>query len=410
MNILVVGNRIPWPLHDGGALATYRMLESLSLAGNTVTYFSYNTKKHHVPKSSIEENISFCEVIPFDLNAEIRPWDAFKNLFSKGSYFLERYFNEEASVYLSALIEERNFDLIQIEGLYSFPIFANSISFWGEIYTSSLKDLQNKGLPLVYRAHNVEHEIWSRLAQNESNWLKRAYLRIQSKRLKKEEESLIESVDAVVGISQNDCAFFEKFKTPRVHMFLPSVKTPLKVDIKIQPESIFHIGSMEWDANVQGIQWFLSKVWPKVKSAHPNLSFHVAGKGISKHENLFFQTGVHNHGEVPNAQEFMRNYGISIIPLLAGSGIRMKIIEAMSLGVPCVATDIAVQGLPISKQDDCIAIANDAEQFAEALNDLLNNRKKAIQMAKNAHQYCLKQHSAVKNMEALLSFYNQLTR
>jgi len=410
MNILVVGNRIPWPLHDGGALATYRMLESLSLAGNTVTYFSYNTQKHHVSESQIRENLSFCEVIPFELNAEIRPLDALKNLFSKGSYFLERYFNEEASVYLSNLIEERNFDLIQIEGLYSYPILAKSISFWGEIYTSSISDLQNIGLKIVYRAHNVEHEIWSRLAQNESNWFKRTYLRIQSKRLKKEEALLVKSVDGVVGISRNDCEFFEKSKTPQVHLFLPSVKTPLKVDIKIQPESIFHIGSMEWDANIQGVQWFLSKVWPKVKAAHPNLNFHVAGKGINKHQNLFFQTGVHNHGEVPDAQDFMRNHGISIIPLLAGSGIRMKIIEAMSLGVPCVATNIAVQGLPISKEDDCIAIAENAEQFAEVLIDLLNNRKKAIQMAKNGHQYCLKHHSAVTNMDDLMRFYAELRK
>ena len=409
MNILVIGNRVPWPLHDGGALATYRLLESLSLGGNKLTFFSFNTQKHFVTPETIAEKFSFCEVITEPLNASVKPWAAFKNLFSGGSYFLERYHNVEASAKLTALIEERKFDLIQIEGLYSFPLLSKEIHFWGELLTASIAHFESLKTRIVYRAHNVEHEIWMRLAANDSNGFKRAYLKWQSLRLKKEELRLIQSADAVVGISQNDCNFFIQNGAKKVHLHLPSVKTALKVEVKIQPDSIFHIGSMEWDANVQAVQWFLSKIWPLVKSAHPNLTFHLAGKGINDHEAMFFQTGVHNHGEVTDASAFMRNHGIAVVPLLAGSGIRMKLIEALSLGVPCVATDIAVQGLPIKKEDGIISIHHDAEGFAKALIDLLGNRKKAIDMAKLGHKYCLKHHSAVINNDELMRFYSDLT-
>lgn len=409
MNILVVGNRVPWPLHDGGALATYRLLESLSLAGNKITFFSFNTQKHFVTPETIASKLAFCEVITEPLDASVKPWAALKNLFTGGSYFLERYYNVEVSAKLTALIQERKFDLIQIEGLYSYPLLSREVYYWGELLTASIHSSEPFKTPIVYRAHNVEHEIWMRLAANDTNYFKKLYLKLQSLRLKKEELRLIKSADAVVGISQNDCDFFTKNGAKRVHLHLPSVKTSLKVEVKIQPDAIFHIGSMEWDANVQAVQWFLSKVWPLVKAAHPNLIFHVAGKGINDHAKMFFQTGVYNHGEVADASDFMRNHGIAVVPLLAGSGIRMKLIEALSLGIPCVATEIAVQGLPIKKEDGIIAIHNDANDFANALIDLIGNRKRAIEMAKLGHAYCLENHSAVKNNEELMRFYTDLT-
>jgi glycosyltransferase involved in cell wall biosynthesis len=407
MQILVVGNRVPWPLHDGGAVATYRMLEALSAQGNQLTYFTYNTQKHFVSEEKIHEYFPFCEVITVPLNAQVSPLSAFKNLFSRGSYFLERYFNVGASAQLTALIAERNFDLIQIEGLYSFPLLSKPIWFWGEPLCLSIPELRQSGVPVVYRAHNVEHEIWMRLAKNESNWLKRAYLNIQSKRLRKEELKAIQSIDAVVGISQTDCDYFGANNTNKVHLYLPSVKTALKVEIKIQPAAIFHIGSMEWDANVQGVTWFLSKVWPRLKSEVPDLVFHVAGKGIMAHKNLFFQTDVINHGEVSNATTFMQAHGIGVVPLLAGSGIRMKLIESLSLGIPCVATPIAVQGLPIENGKQ-LMVAADAEEFIIAIKDLLENRKKAIEMGKQAHAYCMANHNPTQNMSALIAFYQSL--
>lgn len=407
MKILVVGNRVPWPLHDGGAVATYRLLEALSAQGNQLTYFTYNTQKHYVTEAKIQEHFSFCEVISVPLNAQINSKNAFKNLFSGGSYFLERYYNVAASAQLTALIAERKFDLIQIEGLYSFPLLSKRIWFWGESLCLSIPELQQAGVPVVYRAHNVEHEIWMRLANNEPNWFKRYYLKIQSKRLRKEEQKAIRSVDAVVGISQTDCDYFGANSTIQVHLHLPSVKTALKVEIKIQPAAIFHIGSMEWDANVQGVTWFLSKVWPQLKSEVPDLVFHVAGKGIMGHKNLFFQTDVINHGEVSDATAFMQAHGIGVVPLLAGSGIRMKLIESLSLGIPCVATPVAVQGLPIEKGKH-VVVAADAEAFISGIKDLLENRKKAIEIGKQAHAYCLSTHNPTQNISALSAFYQSL--
>jgi hypothetical protein len=102
---------------------------------------------------------------------------------------------------------------------------------------------------------------------------------------------------------------------------------------------------MEWQANEQGVMWFLKKVWPRVLSAQPNVKFHLAGKGLSKTDPRFFQTGIVNHGEVDDAEVFMQSRGIMIVPIQAGSGIRIKSLEAMALGVPVVSTSIGACSL-----------------------------------------------------------------
>ncbi len=407
MRILVIGNRIPWPLHDGGALASYQMLSDLSSAGHEVCFFSFNTKKHFVTKEDIHTHFSFCEVIDHYLDAGIRILPAFRNLFSGGSFFLERYYQVRVAAELTSLIETRDFDIIQIEGLYSYPLIKRHITWWGETLTTDISQLKKRQIPLVYRAHNVEHEIWERLANNEPRGPKRWYLKIQSKRLKREEEELVQKVDGIIAISTHDEQYFKSGSSNKVHLHLPSIKSVMKVDVHVQPDAIFHLGSMEWDANVQGVKWFLDKVWPWIKSECPQLQFHVAGKGIHQHQALFYQSGVCNHGEVHNAQDFMKAHGISVIPLLAGSGIRMKLIEAMSLGIPCVATSIAVQGLPIEINNQVI-VADQPKEFADAVIQLLKDRKGAVNLARRAHDYCLNYHNPTKNISALMAFYKEL--
>jgi glycosyltransferase involved in cell wall biosynthesis len=177
---------------------------------------------------------------------------------------------------------------------------------------------------------------------------------------------------------------------------------------KLQPQSLFHLGSMEWDANQQGVEWFLRKVWPLVLSAHPDLTFHLAGKGLKKSDSKYFQQGVMNHGEVNDAREFMLNHGICIVPILAGSGIRMKLLDAMNFGIPCVATNIGAQGLKVESGNQ-LEIADNPNDFAAKIIGLLNDRLKAIQMGKNAATYIQENHNPVINFDKLNQFIVSVT-
>ncbi len=399
MNILVVGNRVPWPVRDGGAMATFQLLKSLSFEGAQVAYFTLNTKKHWASQIEIDQNFPFVKVISVPHLVSISGTDALKNLFTSDSYFLSRYHNQKAKEELVSLLKNNDFDTVIIEGLYS------------SVFLQTIREYHKKSI--VYRAHNLEHQIWSRLLQSESNFLKKWYLKIQVKRLKNEEEQFVENVDKCVSISPEDQKAFLRIDTnrgidseqaqERSFLYLPGMDPGLVEKSKLQPDTLFHLASMEWDANVSGLEWFLTKVWPLVLSQQPQMTIHIGGKSLDKSDKRYFQSRLINHGEVDDAAEFMKHHGIGIVPLWAGSGLRMKLLQAMSLGVPCVSTSIGAQGLNVENGKELL-IADTPAEFAEALLKLNTDRKFAIEMGKNALNYVVAHHNSVANTRQLINF------
>jgi glycosyltransferase involved in cell wall biosynthesis len=433
MKILVVGNRVPWPLHDGGAIATYGMLRSLAENGAEVDFFSFNTKKHFAENTIIEKYFGFCKVHLVSLDASVKPLKALWNLLFGGSYHMERYDNLEAAVELYDLIQSSNYDCVMAEGLYSMPIALRvmkqlSVKADGlgsnEIRDNSNESVQKKPIKWVYRSHNLEYQIWERLAISEQQPLKRWYLALQSKRLKRYEIDAWCEMDAIVPIVETDSnvilatvseihknnqlnSGYSVANQPQIHVYQPGIAIESPFAFVHRPLSIFHIGSMEWQANEQGVMWFLKKVWPRVLSAQPNVKFHLAGKGLSKTDPRFFQTGIVNHGEVDDAEVFMQSRGIMIVPIQAGSGIRIKSLEAMALGVPVVSTSIGAQGLSVESGTQMI-IADDPEGFADGIIQLLLNPAASQEITQQARAYVEQHHNLKRNTAELLGFLRQL--
>jgi glycosyltransferase involved in cell wall biosynthesis len=429
MKILVVGNRVPWPLHDGGAIATYGMLRSLAENGAEVDFFSFNTKKHFAENTIIEKYFGFCKVHLVSLDASVKPLKALWNLLFGGSYHMERYDNLEAAVELYDLIQSSNYDCVMAEGLYSMPIALRvmkqlSVKADGlgsnEIHENSNESVQKKSIKWVYRSHNLEYQIWERLAISEQQPLKRWYLALQSKRLKRYEIDAWCEMDAIVPIVETDSnvilatvseihknnqlnSGYSVANQPQIHVYQPGIAIESPFAFVHRPLSIFHIGSMEWQANEQGVMWFLKKVWPRVLSAQPNVKFHLAGKGLSKTDPRFFQTGIVNHGEVDDAEVFMQSRGIMIVPIQAGSGIRIKSLEAMALGVPVVSTSIGAQGLTVESGKQMI-IADDPEGFADGIIQLLLNPAASQEITQQARAYVEQHHNLKRNTAELLGF------
>ena len=429
MKILVVGNRVPWPLHDGGAIATYGMLRSLAENGAEVDFFSFNTKKHFAENTIIEKYFGFCKVHLVSLDASVKPLKALWNLLFGGSYHMERYDNLEAAVELYDLIQSSNYDCVMAEGLYSMPIalrVMKQLSFKAdglgsnEIHENRSESVQKKPIKWVYRSHNLEYQIWERLAISEQQPLKRWYLALQSKRLKRYEINAWCQMDAIVPIVETDSNViratvseihknnqlnrgYSVANQPQIHVYQPGIAIESPFAFVHRPLSIFHIGSMEWQANEQGVMWFLKKVWPRVLSAQPNVKFHLAGKGLSKTDPRFFQTGIVNHGEVDDAEVFMQSRGIMIVPIQAGSGIRIKSLEAMALGVPVVSTSIGAQGLTVESGTQMI-IADDPAGFADGIMQLLLNPAASQAMTQQARAYVEQHHNLKRNTAELLGF------
>jgi glycosyltransferase involved in cell wall biosynthesis len=356
MKILLITSRIPFPLRDGGAIATYSHVKGYSEMGHKVTLLSLNTNKHFVDSETIQKELGgYCRVETVDIKTDVKPWEAFKNLFSNKSYNIERFYSDRFARLIEVELKNEKYDVVQFEGLF--------VSHYLE-HTSSSKALK------VLRQHNTEHIIWDRLAKNESSFFRKWYLKLLAKRLKKFETEIINKFDTIVAISQSDKDEFRSMGCDKP-IFVSPVGVSLDKSSHVWNNKVYHIGSMEWEANKEGVKWFLSSVWPKVIEIIPDARLHLAGKSLSKGDNSYQSESVIVEGEVSDLSNFTNDKSVLIVPLNSGSGIRVKALEGMASGKAVVSTTIGAQG--IINTDGGLIVAKNDEEFASQIVRLITD-------------------------------------
>lgn len=365
MKILILTNKLPYPPKDGGSIATLNMLTGLRDAGNELSCLSLNTSKHSYPIEKIPKEIATTiRFMGVDCDSSIKPQRLLSNLlFSSKPYIAERFKVSAFREQLSALLEKEKFDVIQLEGPY---------------LSHYLKDIRQRSSALIsLRAHNVEHLIWKKKAAHEKSPLKKAYLRNMATRLKRYEMKVAWQVDCLVPISFTDADYFKSLGCDR-----PMLTTPAGLSIKDYPfsplpsePSIFFIGALDWLPNQEGLLWFLDRVFDRLYEEVPGLSFHVAGRNAPRQfEKRLSHPGITYHGEIPDAGKFMQAYRVMVVPLLTGSGIRIKILEGMALGRPVVTTRIGMDGLP-AENVESVFVSDDPHEFANQVINTLDKER-----------------------------------
>lgn len=394
MKILVLGSRIPYPLHDGGAIATYNMLKTMAELGHEITYFSFNTKKHYQDPGQIRAAFPFCRVIPHEIDASVKPMGAIFSLLDGSSYNLRRFRSELASESLKKLLMEEAFDLIHFEGLFTISFLAVAKSIF-------------KG-PLVFRAHNVEYRIWETLALAEINPLKKIYLKILASRLKREETHALAAFKAIVAITESDEKEFRKLAPKSKHFIYPAgFISPESPTTEGRINTLFHIGSMEWQPNVQGVEWLVQEVFPRIRAKNPKAELHLAGKGLKKEDKRFIAEAVFNHGEVEDSAAFMAEYRIMCVPLKSGSGLRMKTLEAMFMKRAVVSTPIGAEGLDKNVVKH-LEISENSADFASAVISLLQEEDVYSEQVLAGYSAAIQAYSPLENTRRLIAFYEKL--
>lgn len=399
MKVLVIGNRVPWPLKDGGAIATYNMLLGLSQLGVEIHFVTLNTKKHFVEADTIQKAFSFCKVVKtYEIDTSLSAVKALLNLFSKRSYHIERFTDNGFTQLIQSTIDQEQFDLIHFESL-----FVTQYVQW--IHTQ--KGAKKNSTPCIYRSHNIEYKIWELLAQTTKNPIKRWYLKLLAKRLKTFETTISKRFEAIVCISPIDLKDCQTWGLKAQLLQLPG-GIVANHETTISPnDNLYHLAYMNWMPNQEAMEWFQSEVWPIVHKQHPSVHFYMAGKGMPDRYFKWNTTYFHVQGEVESANEFAKDKGILVVPLNSGSGIRMKTIEAMMEGKAVVTTVIGANGLIVEKDKDCL-IAHDAHSLAEALSQLILNPELRTKIAKNGQLTALKNYENTAVSSAWKRLYEGL--
>jgi len=367
MKIALLTNKLPYPPKDGGSIATLNMITGLSDAGHELTCLSLNTNKHRYPiediPASLSEKIRFIGV---DCDSSIRPLKMLHNLlFSKVPYIAERFNSRAFSLRLKQLLEEEEFDIIQLEGPYLGH------------YISQLR--QESKAVISFRAHNVEHRIWERKAANERRPLRRWYLQNMAKRLLNFELQVALGSNCLLSISPLDEKVFREMGVNKATITIPTgLRLSEYPSTKLPKDaSIFFIGALDWLPNQEGLKWFLDTVLDGLRKDLPGITFHVAGRNAPPvFEKLLEKKKVIYHGEIEDAKTFMSAYRIMVAPLFTGSGIRIKILEAMALGRPVLTTPIGIEGIPAQNNKE-IMVTEDPEIFINQIIKLCQDENLA---------------------------------
>lgn len=379
IKVLQICNKAPYPANDGSSIAIYNMALGLIENGIDLHLLTINTKKHYKDDAKLpadfKEKTHYASVYK---NTDTTIIGALLNLFSNSSYFVSRFYFKAFEQKLISTLQQNKFDIIQLEGLFM------------AVYLDIIRKYSKA--KVVLRAHNIEYLIWERHIAFEKNSIKRAYLRVQNKRLKNFEEEILPLVDAVITITDTDKEFIRaKNLSKNIFTCITGVNLKeyeLPQHIKKNTNTLFYFGSMDWIPNQEAVEWFLNNCWNSILKTNPECKFIIAGRNMPdkfKSMNLPNVLVIEN---IIDNKEFYSKYDIMLVPLLSGSGLRIKIIEGLSFGKAIVSTSIGAEGIPVHNKKELL-LADDPKEFVKAVQDLLSSPELKSSIEKNAKDFAL---------------------
>jgi len=373
MQILQLCKKYPYPPKDGESVAIYNLAASLQEAGATLDLLTMNTSRHEISIKVIPNLSFYRKVETVAVDNRIRMLPAFRNLFSPKSYHIERFRSPAFAKKLEHLLQAQEYDVVQLETLYL------------AIYIPIIRKYSRAKICL--RAHNVEHEIWERIVGNTPVGLKRWYLNHLTQKLKNYEKSQLSNYDLLAAISSRDWAKYRELGYTGEGLVVPIGFDPQAYEPVFhhyrQRLSIGFIGSLDWLPNLEGLQWFLDRVWPGIHQRCPDLTLHIAGRNTPRWLLDLKKDQVTVHGEVEDAQAFIKAHTLALVPLRSGSGMRVKILEAMALGKVVLTTSLGLEGIP-ARDGQEVLIADQPETFLEKIHFCQIAPDRLTNMGKNA--------------------------
>jgi len=394
MKVLQLCNKPPFPAVDGGCIAIKNISLGLLALNVDLTIITISTSKHPFnPDNYTEDFKKRTKIRGVYVDTRINIIDAFSALVTSDSYNISRFFSPDFDRELREVLLDDSYDVVHLESLFMTP------------YLDTIRNYSKA--KVVLRSHNLEHLIWERLANLEKKSAKRVYLKHLSKKLKKYEEKVLNEVDGIAAISFDDSKRYSDLSCN-----VPLITIPFGIDLEqynIQEKSIenevsfFHIGSMNWSPNIEGVNWFIDTILPNIKS--PSFKLHLAGRDMPAYFSQSDQ--IINHGEVESANTFINQYDVMIVPLLSGSGMRIKIIEAMALGKAVITTKVGAEGIDATHSEN-IFIAESNEAFISIIERLMNDHNLVKTVGENARELISSKHDNSLIISELKSFYKQI--
>ena len=376
MRILWIKTELLHPIDKGGRIRSYQMLRSLSQQ-HQVTYLCLDDGC--AAADAVERAREYAQelvVVPFRPPAK-RSFgffvDLLRNLLSPLPYAIARYDSPELCERVRCLAGTA--DLIVCDFL-----------------TPSLNLPDGLPVPVVLFEHNVEAMIWQRHVTVPQHPLRRAYMRLQWRRMLRHEARECRRFAHVIAVSGIDADVIRREYAVASVGYVPtgvdleyfSASRPRPRDSR---ELVF-VGSMDWMPNEEGVRWFASEVFSAVQERIAGARLMVVGRSPSPATRALAarNPAIEVTGTVADVRPYLQRAAICVVPLRIGGGTRLKIYEAMAMGIPVVSTAIGAEGLPV-RHGEHLLIADSTDEQVSTVCALLSDPQRSAALSVNALRY-----------------------
>jgi glycosyltransferase involved in cell wall biosynthesis len=349
------------PLDSGGKLRSYNILRHLA-ATHKVTYLSYygglrDEKYEREISQDIPGTLPLCAAVP----ERVSHFDYLRRLPGPAPYAVSRFASRQVKRMIAEWMSQRCFDVAVCDFLASAPNFPRDLA-----------------IPTVLFQHNVESALWKRRTEFATKWTKRAIAKIEYEKMARYERAQVRRFHHVLAVSEPDRQEMSRMVDPS-HISVVPTGVDLdkyRYDPEFRPPSslVVFTGSMDWEPNIDGVEFFCGEIWPYVLAQVPEARFRMVGRDPDPRVKRLISASVEVTGNVPSILDHLRQAAVLVVPLRMGGGTRIKIYEGMATGKATVSTGLGAEGLDVRHGRE-ILLADDPRQFGEYVVKLLRDEK-----------------------------------
>jgi glycosyltransferase involved in cell wall biosynthesis len=377
MHVLFLSQVLPYPLDAGPKMRSYFVLRHL-VQQHQVTLLTFvrdTDRPQHIAHLS-----EFCHAVHTVPMPRSRVRDVkflTQSLLTGQPFLILRDHVPAMMTEIQRRVRAERFDVVHADQL------------WMAQYALAAKSASPESR-LILDQHNAVHLIPRRMGSETANPLNRSFLDREAWALAAYETGVCQRFDHVVWVTGEDRQAVAALSDGIVDGQTPSTVIPICTDTSlakpITPATsrrrVTFLGGLHWPPNAEGILWFANHVFPEVRAEVSDAVLTVIGKnppaGLEKE-------GVEVTGYVTDLTPYLAETGVFIVPLHAGGGMRVKILDAWSWGLPIVSTTIGAEGIEIRPEED-ILIADTAQAFARAVIRVLKDESLARRLGHSGRQ------------------------
>jgi polysaccharide biosynthesis protein PslH len=383
MRILLITETAPYPLDSGGRIKTWHTLTALAREHEVHCHAFVRHERQRAdalgPLAGICASVTL-HLEPRSVPREVR--HLLSGLSTNLPFTVVRHFSPAAMQAVATACRAHDFDLVYCDHL------------------SMLEYGRRLDVPIVHDAHNVEHRVVARYAASHGAWSpKRLLLDREARAIEHYERAMYPPCALILTVSEVDATVIRAF-APDV----PVVSVPIAVaaselspvaTLTSSPDVLF-VGALDWPPNADAVHYLLSEIWPAVVSQVPEARLTVVGRSEAGLKARWGKTpSVRFTGWVDDVEPWFRQSRVMMVPIRAGSGMRVKILDAFARGIPVVATATGIEGIGAVDGVDAL-IADDALALADATARLLLDAPLAARIAKAARSLALERYDKQK--------------